>query len=291
MSSQIAISLKLTGPISKDLYRLRPNHDAILPPERVVQYHSLGQSVMRFLNSSESIFRVHMIVSNALKLVNEAFIACSRLPSAACGTLAQYSFLSATWGTGFHCLPDLFKESFNAWRGLVHAIHQKVFRRIAFEKFLNSAGEAIGMTSLSVLTIVEAFGMKAAERVLSCIAKPLMLTHDVAELALHSESLHLARKASHVSGVSPTVKRVIEGTKVSHMLAVAKSVLGVGAAALGASALFFGFSPIPSLALITASLAGHVLGLVRKLHDEMMEFKPFNFLEHKGIESELVCEC
>jgi len=83
-------------------------------------------------------------------------------------------------------------------------------------------------------------------------------------------------RASAQSDISPEVQEHLKAERGLHLLSLVKSVLSAVAGIFGVLGLVLGFAIVPSVVLLTISLATYSLSIVKHFYKENMTYKPLS---------------
>lgn len=261
---------------------LKENHDWKVEADgNVKAHHSLGQSVLRFLESAEGLFRFGQLGDRLPKFVNaaRAEYGLSRLaPLDACGSksLASWTWLTTiprvitmTPGT-----IDVVKEASDGLKDSTLNRSQKIYK---FEKATREVTDTAAMYAHAAGNVASLFpNLTAFNASCTQFADNTTFAHDLISLKMNCQNYWHARTVD-LTSATRAIKETVEGTKRVTLVAIAKDVV----AAVGF--LVAGSVMLKAVALAALPLAATVLAVVRKMCEETMAFKPINFLDNRSV--------
>ena len=257
---------------------LKENHDWKVEADGdVAKHHSLGQSVLRFLESAEGLFRFGQLGERLPKFVNSARVECGLAPLAPLDVCASKSLASWTWLTTIPRVItmtpgviDVVKEASESVKDSTLHVSQK---RYKLEKATREVSDAVAMYAHAAGNVASLFpGLGKLDVACHQFADKTTFGHDLVSLKMNGENYWHARSVD-LTNATHAIKETVEGTKRVALVAIAKDIAAIA-----------GFLVTGSLAVLAAlPLAATVLAIIRKMCEETMAFKPINFLDNRSV--------
>lgn len=261
---------------------LKENHDWKVEADgNVKEHHSLGRSVLRFLESAEGLFRFGQLGERLPKFVNAARAEYGLSSLAPLDTCASKSLASWTWLTTIPRVItmtpgtiDVVKEASDGLKDSALNRSQKLYR---FEKASREVTDTAAMYAHAAGNVASLFpGMTAFNASCSRFADNTTFAHDILSLKMNCENYWHARSVD-LASATRTIKETVEGTKRTTLVAIAKDIVAL------AGFLVAGSLMVKAVMLAALPLAATVLAVIRKMSEEAMTFKPINFLDNRSV--------
>lgn len=236
---------------------------------------------LKFIGTSEGIFRIGQLMERIPKFINSVLSSLGRHRVEALDTLAGKGLTAWTWGTTFPRIVEVVIGAKEATAEAEEALTDGSNAAQVKHKAIKAAREVTEAVTMSCHGLKMAAGlvpqMEAVSATFATVADTVGLGHDSIALGMHCKNLSLAH-AVDLKGATPEVVNTVHSTCTNHWFGIMKEVCSVASGVFGLLCAVTG-AVVPGLLLIALSLTSTVMAVVRKLHQETMDFAPINFLD------------